>query len=580
MKAKTLLLALGLGLATLNCYAQVGDVPVSQSTTQTADGTMPGWAISSRTIVEGFGKAIPAFGPSSGLVSIFLGLTGFIFPNSSASSQNQTIQNLEQIKNQLKITNSKLDNITSMYIQDSAIAEEKSLLNEIKIINDSSKSYVSELEKYKDLNDYMFANKYNFADLQVINSTIGSIDAYNKIKKARTIISNTKYLNQLIAVIQRVNEKTNLPAPGTTNYIAIHNSTNELFAYYYSTIIAALSEAYELNRLAFYLESNDPYKSYYATRIGNADGISSSLTYAEKIAKLDQIYQKALDNVNKAFTKEKLINVYRDLPAYDIKVSANDFFESYGVTYYDGESIIGITPFGNYESYNVKAKDIYQPGKVRQYNGTTYYINQTNQDIYTPNYPAHVIDANDTSRPISAATRYDWNRGMTNIVIPVNSFESVRVVENLYNSTQLKYNSNDPMWGKTFYQEVATARNGQYCSGEVSSNCYKSVSVSFNNIMAATVKVDKNVNKQYIFNLSVMQVAGNYWGYFVNYNSSAYVVSRLACATFDCKLIKPKDGSNSYLLFADGYKIWMTGDGGTNPGRGIVGSYTENPAKQ
>lgn len=579
MKAKTLLLALSIGLTTLNSYAQVGDVPVSQSTTQTADGTMPGWAVSSRTIMDGFGKAIPAFGPTSGLLNIFLGLTGFISPNSSTSSQKQTIQNLEQIKNQLKITNSKLDNITSMYIQDSAIAEEKSLFNEIKLINDSSKTYVSELENYKDLNDYMFANKYNFADLQVINSTIGSVDAYNKIKQARTIISNDNYLNQLISVIQRVNEKTNLPAPGTTNYIALHNSTNNLLAYYYSSIIAALSEAYELNRLAFYLESNDPYKSYYATRIGNADEISSSLTYAGKIAKLDEIYESALSNVNRAFAKEKLINVFRDLPAYDSKVSANDFYATYGVTYYDGVTIKGAMPFANYESlpYSVKANDIYQPGKVRQYNGKAYYINQTNQDVYTPNYSAHVIDANDTSRPISAATRYDWNRGMTNIVIPVNSFANVSVVENLYNSTQLKYNSNDPMWGKTFYQEVVTARNGQYCSSEVSSNCYKSVSVSFNNIMVAT---DKNTQKQYIFNLSVMQVAGNYWGYFVNYNSSAYVVSRLACATFDCTLIQPKDGSHSYLQFADGYKIWMTGDGGTNPGRGIVGSYTENPAKQ
>ncbi|TXI94113.1 MAG: hypothetical protein E6Q33_01385 [Neisseriales bacterium] len=579
MKAKTLLLALSLGLTTLNSYAQVGDVPVIQSTTQTADGTMPGWAVSTRATIDGFAKVFPSFGPTSGVLTILLGLTGFVVPNAAMTSQQKTQQSLDEIKKQLNITNSKLDNITSMYIQDSNIAAEKDLFNEIKIINDSSNSYVAQLGNNKNLDDYMIANKYNFADLQVINSTIGSIDAYNKIEKARTIISNTKYLNQLIAVIQRVNEKTNLPAPGTTDYIALHNSTNELFLYYYSSIIAALSEAYELNRLSLYLESNDPYKNYYATRIGNADGISSSLTYEQKKKELDKIYESAFNNVHNAFAKEKLINVYRDLPAYDSKVSANDFYESYGVNYYDGVTIKGAMPFANYESlpYSVKANDIYQPGKVRQYNGKTYYINQTNQDVYTPNYSAHVIDANDTSRPISAATRYDWNRGMTNIVIPVNSFANVSVVENLYNSTQLKYNSNDPMWGKTFYQEVVTARNGQYCTSEVSSNCYKSVSVSFNNIMVAT---DKSTRKQYTFNLSVMQVAGNYWGYFVNYNSSAYVVSRLACATFDCTLIQPKDGSHSYLQFADGYKIWMTGDGGTNPGRGIVGSYTENPAKQ
>lgn len=95
--------------------------------------------------------------------------------------------------------------------------------------------------------------------------------------------------------------------------------------------------------------------------------------------------------------------------------------------------------------------------------------------------------------------------------------------------------------------------------------------------MAAT---DKTTGKQYLFSLSIFQVGGDNWGYSVNKYTSAYVVSRLACASFDCTLIQPKDGSHSYLQFADGYKIWMTGDGGTNPGRGIVGSYTENPAKQ
>ena len=207
MKAKTPLLALSLGLTTLNSYAQVGDVPVIQSTTQTADGTMPGWAVSTRATIDGFAKVFPSFGPTSGVLTILLGLTGFVVPNAAMTSQQKTQQSLDEIKKQLNITNSKLDNITSMYIQDSNIAAEKDLFNEIKIINDSSNSYVAQLGNNKNLDDYMIANKYNFADLQVINSTIGSIDAYNKIEKARTIISNTKYLNQLIAVIQRVNEK-------------------------------------------------------------------------------------------------------------------------------------------------------------------------------------------------------------------------------------------------------------------------------------------------------------------------------------------------------------------------------------
>lgn len=577
MKAKTLLLALSLGLTTLNSYAQVGDVPVIQSTTQTADGTMPGWAVSTRATIDGFAKVFPSFGPTSGVLTILLGLTGFVVPNAAMTSQQKTQQSLDEIKKQLNITNSKLDNITSMYIQDSNIAAEKDLFNEIKIINDSSNSYVAQLGNNKNLDDYMIANKYNFADLQVINSTIGSIDAYNRIEKARRIISNTKYLNQLIAVIQRVNEKTNLPAPGTTDYIALHNSTNELFLYYYSSIVAALSEAYELNRLSLYLESNDPYKNYYATRIGNADGISSSLTYEQKKKELDKIYESAFNNVHNAFAKEKLINVYRDLPAYDSKVSANDFYESYGVNYYDGVTIKGAMPFANYKSlpYSVKANDIYQPGKVRQYNGKTYYINQTNQDVY----PAHIINADGTTNSspgISAATRYDWfEGGMYNVVVPVNSFASVSVVENLYNSTQLNYNSNDPMWGKAFYQRVYTVRRDGYCRDY--SQCSMASNKSYNNIMAAT---DKTTGKQYLFSLSIFQVGGDNWGYSVNKYTSAYVVSRLACASFDCTLIQPKDGSHSYLQFADGYKIWMTGDGGTNPGRGIVGSYTENPAKQ
>ncbi|HRG64119.1 MAG TPA: hypothetical protein PLP75_14000 [Burkholderiales bacterium] len=580
MKTKTLLLVLSLSIASFNSYAVVGDAPVNQNIaqTQTTDGTMPSWAVSTRATIDGFAKVFPVFGPASGALTVFLGLTGFIFPNPAMTSQQKTQQSLDQIKKQLNITNNKLDNITSMYIQDSSIAEEKNLFNAIKIINDSSNSYVAELGNSKSLDDYMIANQNDFATLKVIDSTIGSVDAYNKIKQARTTISTTKYLNQLIAVIQRVNEKTNLPAPGTTDYIALHNSTNQLFLYYYSTIVAALSEAYELNRLAFYLESSDPYKNYYATRIGNADGISSSLTYAEKIAKLDETYKTALDNVNKAFNQQKLINVYRDLPAYDSKVSANDFYAAYGVTYYDGKTIKGTKNYGKLESvpYSVQAAEIYELGKVRQYNGQAYYVNQSNQDIYTPNYPAHIIDATDVKKPISAATRYDWNQGMINIVIPVNSFANVQIVENLYNSTKLEYNSNDPMWKKTFYQSVGTVRNGQVCDRDYS-NCYNAISKSFNNIMVAT---DKASGKQYMFSLSVMQVGGNYWGYVVNSNSSAYVVSRLACATFDCSLVQPKDGSHSYLQFADGYKIWMTGDGGTNPGRGIVGSYTEKPSKQ
>jgi hypothetical protein len=334
--------------------------------------------------------------------------------------------------------------------------------------------------------------------------------------------------------------------------------------------------------LAFYLESSDPYKNYYATRIGNADGISSSLTYIEKIAELDKTYKTALENVNNAFTKEKLINVYRDLPAYDIKISASDFYESYGVNYYDGMTVKGEKDYGKLKAlpYSVKAAEIFELGKIRKFNGQTYYVNQTNQDIYTANYPAqHIINADGTTNSspgISAATRYDWfEGGMYNVVVPVNSFASVSVVENLYNSTQLNYNSNDPMWGKAFYQRVYTVRRDGYCRDY--SQCSMASNKSYNNIMAAT---DKTTGKQYLFSLSIFQVGGDNWGYSVNKYTSAYVVSRLACATFDCTLIQPKDGSHSYLQFADGYKIWMTGDGGTNPGRGIVGSYTENPAKQ
>ena len=568
MKTKALILSLSLSIAAFNSFAQVGGTPAIQNTTQTqaADGTMPGWAASARIVVDGLGKALPAFGPTSGVLSVFLGLTGFIVPNPAMTNQQNTQQTLGQIKNQLSITNSKLDNITSMYIQDSSIAEEKNLFEEIKVINDSSSSYTAELGNSKSLDDYMIANQNNFSSLKVIDSTIGSVDAYNKIKQARTIISTTKYLNQLIAVIQRVNEKVNLPAPGTTDYIALHDSTNQLFLYYYSSIVAALSEAYELNRLAFYLESNDPYKNYYATRIGNADGILSSLTYAEKIAKLDEIYKTALDNVNKAFNQQKIINVYRDLPYYDGKTSAKDFFNLYGITFYDGKTIKGEKNYGQLKSvpYTVDANEIYELGKVRQYNGQAYYVNQANQDIYTPNFPAHVISAADASRPISAATRYDWFNGRNNIVIGINSFAYVNVVERLYSSAQFQNNIIDSTLGKVLSQRIETY-DGDFATDK-----------SFNSIMVAN---EKSNGKKYLFSLSTMQIGGNNWGYMVK-SRSAYVVSRLACATFDCNLVQPKDGSHSYLEYADGYKIWMTGDGSTNPGRGIVGSYTEKPSRQ
>ena len=415
-------------------------------------------------------------------------------------------------------------------------------------------------------------------DLKVLDTTVAA-----NYSQLRDNISNPDTLNSLIQALQKNDFSTaSMDAMGVKNYIAQHDQTNARFLYYYTSIISALNQAYELEKLSLYLDDEKLYNGYYTTRISSTDkDMYGNLPFDQKVAALNKLYSTAFKNVEAAFNKDKLVDIYRDLPNYKAASgSMKTFGDAYGVTSYDGKNVCGEqAQFAGMKSkvpYCVTASDIYELGKIRTYSGQYYYVYEGNQDIIIPGKTKVLGGDGD------GAVRYDWyDKKMKNMVIRLNSFADAKVAENLYGTPMFKL-TND-MWGKNFNTPVDT--NNAYV-GDGGGFYQSAVNVTYNNIIWVRSNAEganpKNnggpYSREYLFSLSALNIGGDFYGYTVNSLRSKLFVYRLSCATTDCIKVPSKNGKKGYLQFSDGYKIWITGDLSTNIGEGLVGSYTRSPS--
>jgi|GEM_PF-2975625 len=576
---------------------------VSQTTSkslQVVDGAQQPWGSSVSYALGGIGNLIPVSMPglktALGFAQIALGSIGLIpKPNPPQNLLPKIMDSLNTVQIEVLKMNAQLTAFNVTYNLNQANQQEKSLNIDIQFIADMATAYTNLINPSYNNSLATYIGQElplvngDLGKLGALQEIIGGKSAYSSIKAARDRISDPSYLKQLVDAIQLNDSNSLLTSLNSKNpnmpinYIAYHDQSNARVMNNYTQIVLALNQAYELNRLSLYLAADpeNKYGGFYARNLVVSDtGFENTTSYSQKLARLDAIYQQAYANVESAFAPSKMINVYRDLPYFaknNPEVSPRDFAKMYGMNYYDGKIVKGVQDFPEKKiPYQLNAADILELGKVRSYSNPPiyYYVNNAVQDIYTST-EQKVLGA---GIPFDAAVLYPWKKGWTNIVLPVNAFKDAQIAENLYATPKFK-KTKDTTWGNNFNTPVVTSPVGDFDDS--------ADNISFNNVFwvrsdaegANPLNNGGRYTNEYLFTLSALEVGDNSFGYQVDTFNNAYMIYRLSCATINCVKVPASGNLPAYLLYSDGYKIWINGDGSMNVYQGIRGGYTRIPSK-
>lgn len=257
-----------------------------------------------------------------------------VFSSGGESDQSKVLKELQKVTDALKSFKTDFKTFADAYNKDVTASKKSNILADIEAIESRSNTYSEAVSKFEGKLDVY-------------------LDKYSKTKEADTntvikVLSN-KSTSEVLARVTALSESENLDhfrgllfrsIVGTEDYqkgvdkIAPFTRYNAALLEYNLKILAALHNAFEIERLALYLRYKSPHSEAYDDKVVLAERFSDdgTPTYEKRLAQLEKIFDAREDRVNAALVQHA-IDFFAKLPEYRKYVGSCD------VTFFDGTDI-------------------------------------------------------------------------------------------------------------------------------------------------------------------------------------------------------------------------------------------------
>ncbi len=262
-------------------------------------------------------------------VKPFLKVFG-VFESGPKSEQEEMLDALKEIDKKLDKFSAEFATFSDNYNRDQKAQKEGDILDGIAWINQQSLDYVGAVRGADgDLDKYL-AQYASDPVKRDKNAAIAILkkDGISKLLGVVNRLSRPENLQYFQSLLHRSIVETVRKAKGV-DLIKPYSAYNTALLRYDLALQVALEQAQSLERLALYLQYESPLRNEYGHLLSVGENFAGTgNTYAERVAKLQAIFDQRANAVHDALIK-KAIDFKTEIPGY------KGYYETCGVDYYD-----------------------------------------------------------------------------------------------------------------------------------------------------------------------------------------------------------------------------------------------------